>query len=107
LPAWANLEYQWIARSVFGDQIILTQNSPIHDGSVVYMHGPDVAGPQSGNPNWLDNILVLGFSVDEWLARIEKFGDEFSVTPGSIDELLEAPEEYRGIYRELNPGLPW
>jgi hypothetical protein len=107
LPAWANLEYQWIASSAFGDQIIVIQNSPIHDGPVVYMHGPDVSGPQSDNPNWPDNILVLGFSVDEWLARIQRFGDEFSVVPGHIDELLEARDDYRKIYRDLNPGLIW
>jgi hypothetical protein len=108
LPAWRDLQYEWIGRSCFGDQVIFTKNSPIHPGGpAVYMHGPDVAGPHSDDPNWIDNILYLGPSVEEWLARVERFGDEHSVCPGAIDDSLGDPEEYRNIYRELNPGLPW
>ena len=107
VPAWKDLQYEWIASSRFGDQIILTSNSPIHDGPALYMHGPDVAGPDSADANWIDNILYLGSSVEEWLARIERFGDEHSVAPGSIDQSVHEPEEYRRIYRDLNPGLPW
>ena len=107
IPAWKDLDYEWIASSVFGDQIILTNNSPIHDGPAVYMLGPDVAGPTSDNANWPDNLIYLGPSVDGWLARIERFGDEYSIVPGSIDELLDSSDEYRKIYRELNPGLQW
>jgi hypothetical protein len=61
----------------------------------------------SDNPIWPDNLIYLGSSIDEWLARIERFGDEYAVVPGSIDELLENPDEYRKIYRDLNPGLTW
>ena len=108
LPAWKGLEYEWIASSCFGDQVILTGNSPLHDGPAIYLSGPDVAGPRSSNPNWTDNILYLGSSIEEWLARLERFGDEHSVAPGSIDERLrERSTEYRAIYRQLNPGLPW
>jgi|GEM_PF-4591480 len=107
-PAWKDLEYLWIATSCFGDQVILTTNSPIHPArSAVYMHGPDVGGPDSEDPNWLENILYLGSSVEEWLTRVRRFGDEHSVTPGALDEWLTDPEEYRRIYRELNPGLRW
>jgi hypothetical protein len=107
IPAWKNLKYEWIASSSFQDQIILTENSPIHDGLAVYLLGPDIAGPVSDNPIWPDNLIYLGSSIDEWLARIERFGDEYAVVPGSIDELLENPDEYRKIYRDLNPGLTW
>src|SRR4029079_1113312 len=67
LPAWANLEYQWIGISTFWDQVVVTRNSPIHSGTAVYIHGPDISGPNSSNPNWIDNILYLGASVEEWL----------------------------------------
>jgi hypothetical protein len=107
IPAWKELKYEWIARSRFGDQVIFTTNSPIHSGPAVYMHGPDVAGPDSADSNWIDNILYLGPLVEEWLARVERFGDEYSVAPGTIDESVSYPEEYRKIYRELNPGLRW
>jgi hypothetical protein len=107
LPAWANLKYVWIASSVYGDQVILTHNSPIHEGAAVYMHGPDISGPKSCDPNWTDNILYLGSSVDEWLSRIRKFGDEYAVENGSIDERLENAGEYREVMQRLNPGLPW
>lgn len=108
LPAWKELRYEWIASSLFGDQVIFTKNSPIHRGRpAVYVHGPDVAGPNSKDPNWIENILYLGPSIEDWLARVELFGDEYSVVPGSIDETLCNPEVYRRIYRELNPGLPW
>jgi hypothetical protein len=73
----------------------------------VYILGPDIAGPKSPNPDWPDNLIYLGATVDQWLARIERFGDEFSVVPGSIDEMIDKPDEYRKIYRELNPGLQW
>jgi hypothetical protein len=107
LPGWKVLEYEWIGTSRFGDQIILTHNSPLHRGPAIYLHGPDVAGPKSSDENWLDNILYLGSSVEEWLARITRFGDEYSVVPGSIDELIDDSNQYRKIYRELNPGLTW
>ena len=108
IPAWKDLKYEWVASSRFGDQVIVTRNSPLHPGRpAVYMHGPDVAGPNSQDPNWIDNILYLGPSLEEWLARVGRFGDEYSVAPGSIDDLLSDPEEYRSIYRQLNPGLGW
>jgi len=107
LPAWANLEYEWIASSCFGDQIILTNNSPIHAGPAIYMHGPDVGGPNSNNLNWPEYILHLGSSVKEWIARLERFGDEYSVCPGVIDDELDSPNTYCEIYRQLNPGLEW
>ena len=108
LPAWRDLRYTWIARSRFGDQIIITENSPLHSGTALYMHGPDVAGPIHNNPAWIENIIYLGPSVEAWLARIEQFGDEHSICPGSIDDILvEKANEYRTIYRELNPGLRW
>ena len=106
-PAWSDLKYQWIATSQYGDQIIVTDNSPIHEGRAVYIHGPDISGPRSSHPDWLDSILYLGSSIEEWRALMEKYGDEYSVIPGSIDELLENPDEYRELYRKLNPGLNW
>lgn len=107
LPGWSELEYEWIATSTFGDQIILTNNSPLHLGPAIYMHGPDVGGPRSSSALWLDNILYLGSSVDQWLARVQRFGDEYSIVPGEIDDFVDDSDEYRRIYRELNPGLPW
>jgi hypothetical protein len=107
VPEWKDLEYEWLGSSRFGDQIIVTRNSPLHRGVAIYMHGPDVAGPKSTNASWLDNILYLGSSVDEWLTRVNRYGDEYSVVPGSIDELVDDPDEYLKIYRELNPGLTW
>jgi hypothetical protein len=107
LPAWRNLKYQWIASSSFGDQIMVTENSPLHSGTALYMHGPDVAGPQSEDPNWIENILYLGPSINEWLARVKKFGGEYSIGPGAIHQLGAAADEYRAIYRQLNPGLQW
>lgn len=107
VPAWKELEYEWIASSMYGDQIIITRNSPLHPGTAIYMHGPDVAGPKSENPAWIENILYLGPSEEEWQARIKKFGGEHSIGPGSIDQLGAAADEYRAIYRKLNPGLSW
>jgi hypothetical protein len=107
VPAWADLKYEWIASSMFGDQIILTNNSPLHKGSAVYMLGPDIAGPDGNNPDWPDNLLYLGPSIEEWRARMKRFGDEYSVVPGSIDDMLDNPDEYRKVYRALNPGLQW
>ena len=107
LAAWSALEYDWIAVSAFGDQIIHTRSSPLHAGSAVYMLGPDVSGPSSENPNWPENLLYLAPSVEEWLARVHRYGDEYSVAPGSIAESLADPEAYRAIYRALNPGLQW
>ncbi|WP_425614269.1 hypothetical protein NA78x_004135 [Anatilimnocola sp. NA78] len=107
LPAWRDLEYEWIASSTFGDQVIRTQNSPIHDGPAIYMHGPDVAGPRSPDTNWIENILFLGNSESEWLERVRRFGDEYAVAPASIDDCIDNGDEYRAIYRLLNPGLKW
>ena len=106
--AWRELRYVWIAKSQFGDQIILTDNSPLHAGTALYMHGPDVAGPICENPAWLENIIYLGPSVEAWLERVKHFQGEHSICPGSIDEELgPTAAEYRAIYRELNPGLLW
>jgi hypothetical protein len=105
--AWKDLEYDWIASSCFGDQVIQTDNSPIHKGHAIYIHGPDIAGPTSDNPDWLDNILYLGSSTFDWLARIARFGDEYAIAPGLIDERVIDSAMYRQIYRDLNPGLPW
>ncbi|WP_254512189.1 hypothetical protein [Anatilimnocola floriformis] len=108
LPEWRELRYTWIASSRWGDQIIVTDNSPLHVGTALYMHGPDVAGPIHPNPAWIENIIYLGPSIDAWLARVQRFGDEYSIVPGSIDEHLgSAADEYRTIYRQLNPGLQW
>ena len=106
-PAWKDLEYEWIASSSFGDQIILTNNSPLHAGPAIHMNGLDVSGPVSANPNWPGGILYLGSTIDEWLARLARFGDEWSVVPGLIDESLYDTDAYRRIYRELKPGLHW
>lgn len=105
--AWQKLKYKWIASSCFGDQVIVTESSPIHDGTAVYLLGPDITGPESDNPNWPDNMVYLGASVHEWLARVNEFGDEHSIAPGDLDQRIDCGDEYRKIYRELNPGLPW
>ncbi len=108
IPEWRHLRYVWIASSQFGDQIIVTENSPLHAGTALYMHGPDVAGPKSDDPAWIENIIYLGPSIETWLGRVARFGDEHSICPGSIDDELEPQAaEYRAIYRELNPGLQW
>lgn len=106
-PAWKDLKYQWIGSSVYGDQIILTENSPLHEGPAIYAHGPDVAGPKSDKAGWIENILYYGNSVEEWHARVRKYGDEYSLGPGAIKTDVKNPEEYRAIYRKLNPGLTW
>ena len=107
MEEWRDLEYVWIASSNYGDQIIVTDTSPIHDGIAVYMLGMDVAGPDSDNPIWPEGMLFLGNSVSEWLERVEKYGDEHSIGPGGIDNELSNPEEYKKLYRKLNPGLNW
>lgn len=108
VPEWRELRYTWIASSQFGDQIIVTENSPLHSGAALYMHGPDVSGPIHEHPAWIENIIYLGPSIEAWLARVKRFGDEHSICPGDIDdELGPAAAEFRAIYRELNPGLPW
>ena len=73
----------------------------------LYLHGPDVAGPNSPDPNWPENVIYLGCSLEDWQSRIQKYGDEHSIAPGSIDESVDRPDEYRKLYRELNPGLTW
>ena len=104
---WQRLKYKWIASSCFGDQVIVTETSPIHDGTAVYLLGPDITGPESDTPNWPDNLIYLGSSVDDWLTRVSQFGDEHSIAPGDLDQRIDRADEYRKIYRELNPGLPW
>jgi hypothetical protein len=107
LPEWRELKYTWIGRSMCGDQIIVTENSPLHAGTAIHVHGPDIAGPISAKAGWIENILYLGDSVEDWLIRVERFGGEHSMFPGSIDELGSDADEYRAIYRKLNPGLQW
>ena len=92
LPAWKGLEYQWIGSSVFGDQIIVTSNSPIHSGTAVYLHGPDIHGPKSNVENWPENMIYLGASVETWLNRIKQFGDEHSIAPPLDDSINNADE---------------
>ena len=105
---WAGLKYQWVASSVYGDQVIVTNHSPLHKGTAVYMHGPDMAGPSNDTPGWICNILYLGNSYDSWLERVRKYGDEYSIGPGCINEQLGSKAgEYRELYRGLNPGLTW
>jgi len=106
-PPWKDLQYQWIGSSTYGDQIILTENSPLHEGPAIYVHGPDIAGPKSDKKGWHESILYLGNSVEEWHARIRKYGDEHSIGPGGIEREVKSPEEYRAIYRKLNPGISW
>ena len=106
-PGWSQLEYEWIATSCFGDQIVVSNNSPIHDGTAVYLLGPDVGGPKSENPKWPVNLIYLGGSEEEWLGRVRKYGDEYSIAPGSIEDDVSESEEYRRIYNALNPGLQW
>jgi hypothetical protein len=107
VPGWSELEYEWIATSCFGDQIVVVNNSPIHKGTAIYLLGPDVGGPNSNNPQWPENLIYLGTSQDEWLARVRKYGDEYSIAPGSIEDDVAEPNEYRRVYNALNPGLQW
>ena len=108
VKGWGHMKYRWIASSIYGDQIIMTESSPLHPGVAIYLHGPDVAGPRSGNQFWIENILYLGSSYDEWRRRIGEYGDEHSIAPGGIDrELGDRAGEYKSIYRNLNPGLEW
>ena len=107
VPAWNAFEYEWIASSCFGDQIVVTQTSPIHDGTAVYLLGPDISGPASDNSNWPENLLYLAPSVQDWLSRVNEFGDEHSIAPGDLDLRIDRADEYRRIYQKLNPGLTW
>jgi hypothetical protein len=105
---WSSLEYTLIASSRFGDDIIITHNSPLHPGQAIYMHGPDVAGPRSPNKAWPESVLYLGSSIESWLDRVELYGDEHAIGPGGIDsELKKRASIYKAIYRQLNPGLEW
>jgi hypothetical protein len=86
----------------------MTENSPLHEGLAIYIHGPDMAGPINDVNGWIENILYVGSDYDVWIDRVEKYGDEHSIGPGGIDRDLGAlAEEYRNIYRALNPGLQW
>ena len=108
VPEWRELEYVSIANSLYGDQVIMTTNSPIHDGVAIYIHGPDISGPINDTPGWIENIIYAGPSYENWLARVKKYGDEHSIAPGGIErELGDRAEEYCKIYRKLNPGLKW
>ena len=107
VPVWRSLTYRWIARSHYGDQIILTTTSPLHGGSAIYLHGPNIAGPRSKVDGWLDTIVYLGSSVDAWHARIARYGDEYAIAPALIDRVVDQPERYKATYRIMNPGLRW
>ena len=107
VPVWRSLTYRWIASSHYGDQIILTTTSPLHGGSAIYLHGPNIAGPRSEVNGWLDTIVYLGSSVDAWHARIARYGDEYAIAPALIDRVVDQPERYKATYRLMNPGLVW
>ena len=107
VPVWRSLTYRWIASSHYGDQIILTTTSPLHGGSAIYLHGPNIAGPRSEVDGWLDTIIYLGSSVDAWHARIARYGDEYAIAPALIDRVVDQPERYKATYRLMNPGLVW
>ena len=107
VPVWRSLTYRWIASSHYGDQIILTTTSPLHGGSAIYLHGPNIAGPRSEVNGWLDTIVYLGSSVDAWHARIARYGDEYAIAPALIDRVVDQPERYKATYRIMNPGLRW
>lgn len=71
------------------------------------MFGPDLMGPNSKDRNWPDNLLYLGASFQEWLDRIERFGDEYAVVCGCFDNMSDSCRAFREIYKNLNPGLRW
>ena len=107
-PEWNHVEYSWIANSCYGDQAILTKSSPLHEGPAIYIHGPDIHGPVNEVHGWIENIIYLASSYEVWMERVEMYGDEHAIGPGGIDrELGERADEYRKIYRKLNPGLRW
>ena len=108
VPEWNHVQYSWIATSCYGDEVILTKNSPLYEGIAIYIHGPDISGPVNDIQAWIQNIIYLGSSYEEWMDRVETYGDEHSIGPGGIDnDLGVKADEYREIYRKLNPGLTW
>jgi hypothetical protein len=106
---WQGFKYVWIGVSSYGDHIVDTQ-SGVPDGIPygILMMGPDVAGPRSPCGQWPECMLYLGNSIDSWLIRVKEYGDEYSIAPGSINDALGSrSEQYKQIYRKMNPGLQW
>lgn len=108
--AWRRLNYHWLGESCYGDQIAKVTGTPLPNGEgKVYILGPDIAGP-IGQPNWPEDLMCIAASCEQFLERIQKYGDEFSVAPGCIERELsdeKMREEYKQHYRFLNPGLKW
>ena len=105
-PKWQDVKYIQVGVSSFWDQLAYCSWTPIHNEGGLYVLGPDISGPEN-NQDWPDNLLYFGSDIKEWLNRLDKYGDEYAIIPGDIEEELNDPTSYTNWYRKLNPGIIW
>lgn len=101
--AWADFRGIQFGQSLFFDAIVCVAGGHHFPTGTIVAHGMDIAGPEiDGRP-----MLVLGRSIADWLAYLERHGwEEWGITPGSIDDLPER-DSILAHFRERNPGLDW
>ena len=105
-PSWGQSEFILIGGTDFGDAIIVTNSDPISESGAIYILGEGFG--VNGSNDWPEGLLCLGHSATQWNERIQSFGDEPAIAPGSIDEELgERAENYNHQMRAMNPGLTW
>lgn len=105
-PAWKGVKAVRVGGTEYGDEIIVTGPDPLSPSGAIYADG-GMAGPV-GVQNWPESMLRLGFTAKQWVDRVNEYGDDYCVSPGSIDdELGERATAYRNALRSLNPGVSW
>jgi hypothetical protein len=105
-PAWQGVRAIRVGGTEYGDEVFVTGPDPLSPNGAIYADG-EMAGPQDIE-NWPECMLRLGFTAEQWIDRVNEFGDDYCVCPGSIDQLLgERAHDYRQALRALNPGINW
>ena len=104
-PTWSDTKFVLIGGSHFGDEVLVTQGDPISSSGAIYISGSGAGGRQSIK-EWPESMLRLSINAKDWIDRLKKYGDEFAVALGSLDDALgDKAAEYRSLILQLNPGL--
>lgn len=105
-PAWNGVELVRVGGTEYGDEVVVTSTDPVSPHGAIYAIG-EMAGP-TGLEDWPESMVRLGLTAKEWIDRVMDFGDDYCVSPGSIDEDLGVrADEYRSKLRVLNPDIDW
>lgn len=106
---WETFSGYRLGISVYFDDIIYVQSTPVCKPGSVFTIGVDVAGPGGEGPHALENSVVLASSFDAWIEHLEKTNwVEYGLGPGSRFDL--PAEEHRSLieyFKALNPRSFW